>query len=83
MRFYEDFNNIYLILSPRLIFKLCIFWPNLVLLDLIPSAGTCQKKKKKIFLLLFNPHLRGLKKHHQYTAKFKDEYDIITHLCAV
>ena len=35
------------------IFKLCIFWHNLVLLDLMPSAGTCQKKIKK--LLLFKP----------------------------
>ena len=49
VRSYEDFKNIYLILSPRRIFKLCIFWPNLVLLDLKPSAGTCPKKKKKFF----------------------------------
>jgi len=42
--FSEVFKNIFLILSPRKIFKLCNNLPILVLLDLKRGAGTCKKK---------------------------------------
>jgi hypothetical protein len=61
VRFSEVFKNIYLVLSPRRIFKLCIFLPIFVLLDLMRGRDPCQKKKKKKFF----PPFYTLVKHNR------------------
>ena len=48
VRFYEVFKNIYLILSPRRIFKLCIFLPIFVLLDLMRGQGSCKWRREEV-----------------------------------